>query len=398
MLLFHIGVLDALLRQHSIRFDLSKAIKQSSLASEPNASRTRAAKSQAVADELSRSVFPITAAKNISVTLQPTGAAISRSPESVSALHAASIAEPVVEFHHRQESPDIRDGITRFGAYDTEPHSVELVPLCAADTRGQMAALIERLKSGKYKYKGAERTFSTRFSYSSIVTAADVPSLHAECGRVLSEHPDWLGNAALNRLFLIYAPEQGYSLDDENSPYYRLKRLMLEAGIPCQMVDSPTLLNPDWKDLNLALNIIAKCGVVPWVLPDRMPDADFFVGLSYTQSNKHGSTRMMGYANVFNAYGRWGFYSANSEAFPYDMKRKPSIFTSLSNQHSNNCRHFQKRPRSISTTLRNFREMIEQRFLKRRGLCDPRGRTHSCGSTRNTTFAFTTEQAKVTAV
>jgi predicted HTH transcriptional regulator len=317
-----IGVLDALLRQHSIRFDLSKAIKQSSLASEPNASRTRAAKSQAVADELSRSVFPITAAKNISVTLQPTGAVISRNPESVSALHAASITEPVVEFHHRQESPDIRDGITRFGAYDTEPHGVELVPLCTVDNRGQMAALIERLKSGKYKYKGAERTFSTRFSYSSIVTAADVPSLHAECGRVLSEHPDWLGNAALSRLFLIYTPEQGYSLDDENSPYYRLKRLMLEAGIPCQMVDSPTLLNPDWKDLNLALNIIAKCGVVPWVLPDRMPDADFFVGLSYTQSNKYGSTRMMGYANVFNAYGRWGFYSANSEAFPYEEKTK----------------------------------------------------------------------------
>jgi len=29
---------------------------------------------------------------------------------------------------------------------------------------------------------------------------------------------------------------------------------------------------------------------------------------------------MMGYANVFNEYGRWGFYSANSEAFPYEQK------------------------------------------------------------------------------
>jgi len=50
------------------------------------------------------------------------------------------------------------------------------------------------------------------------------------------------------------------------------------------MVDTPTLQDPDWKDLNLALNIIAKCGVVPWVLPDAIPDADFFVGLSYTQT------------------------------------------------------------------------------------------------------------------
>jgi len=317
-----IRVLDSLLHHHQIGFDLSKAIKHSSLASEPNASRMRAAKTQAIAEDLASSVFPITAANSISVSLQPTGAAVSRNPDSISALHASTIGEPSVEFHHRQESPDIRDGITRFGAYDTEPHDVELVPFCTIDNRQQMSALIDRLKSGKYKYKGAERTFSTRFNYGTIVTAPDMQSLQAECSRVLSEHPDWIGNNALNRLFLMHTPERGYSLDDETSPYYSLKRLMLEAGIPCQMLDTRTLVDPDWKDLNLALNIIAKCGVVPWVLPDKMPDADFFVGLSYTQSQRQRAIRMMGYANVFNAYGRWGFYSANSEAFPYEERTK----------------------------------------------------------------------------
>jgi argonaute-like protein implicated in RNA metabolism and viral defense len=123
-------------------------------------------------------------------------------------------------------------------------------------------------------------------------------------------------------LFLVHAPEQGYSLDDEKSPYYKTKRLLLEAGIPCQMVDTPTLLNPDWKDLNLALNIIAKCGVIPWVLPDAIPDADFFLGLSYTQNQSRGGIRVMGYANVFNSYGRWVFYSANTEAFPYEERAR----------------------------------------------------------------------------
>lgn len=70
------------------------------------------------------------------------------------------------------------------------------------------------------------------------------------------------------------------------------------------MVDTPILRNPDWKDLNLSLNIIAKCGVTPWVLPDALPDADSFVGLSYTQSKRQGSEKLMGYANVFNEYGR----------------------------------------------------------------------------------------------
>ncbi len=118
----------------------------------------------------------------------------------------------------------------------------------------------------------------------------------------------------------MQTPESGYSLDDETSPYYRLKRLLLERGIPSQMVDSPTLANPDFKDLNLALNIIAKCGVVPWLLPGAIPDADFFVGLSYTQNYARGTKRTMGYANVFNNYGRWAFYSANTETFPFEKK------------------------------------------------------------------------------
>jgi argonaute-like protein implicated in RNA metabolism and viral defense len=88
------------------------------------------------------------------------------------------------------------------------------------------------------------------------------------------------------------------------------------------MVDTPTLVNPDYKDLNLALNVVAKCGLVPWVLPEGIPDADFFVGLSYTQSRGASGQRLMGYANIFNEYGRWLFYSGNTQAFDYNERTK----------------------------------------------------------------------------
>lgn len=97
-----------------------------------------------------------------------------------------------------------------------------------------------------------------------------------------------MGNQQVDRIFLVQTPEAGYASDDEISPHYRVKRFLLEYGAPCQMVDTPTLRNPDWKDLNLALNIAAKCNVVPWVLPD----ADFFVGLSYTQSTRRGQDQL----------------------------------------------------------------------------------------------------------
>ena len=66
------------------------------------------------------------------------------------------------------------------------------------------------------------------------------------------KHPDWEGERSLRRLFLVHTPEQGYAQDDVLLAYYCIKRLLLEKGIPCQMVDSPTLLDADWKDLNLA--------------------------------------------------------------------------------------------------------------------------------------------------
>lgn len=189
-----------------------------------------------------------------------------------------------------------------------------------------MELLIQRLKAGKYKYRGAERTFATRFSYSTIVTVNVPEELDKEIERILSEHPEWCGNAQLNRLFLVHTPEAAYSLDDETSPYYVAKRRLLEAGIPCQMVDTETLQNPDWKDLNLSLNIIAKCGITPWVLPENIPDADFFVGLSYTQSRE--GQKILGFANVFNSYGKWEFYTGNTVAFgAHDRSEEMAILS-----------------------------------------------------------------------
>jgi argonaute-like protein implicated in RNA metabolism and viral defense len=230
------------------------------------------------------------------------------------------LAEPQVEFSHNREASDIRDGITRFGSYDRTLRQIELVPICTPDLRDNMINLIERLRNGKYKYRGAERTFSTRLTYTGITVVPSPELMLKECHRLLSEHPEWKGNPNLNRIFLVYTPEQNYSSDDEESPYYQIKRFLLEQGIPCQMLDTPILKDPDWKDLNLMLNIIAKCGITPWVLSDAMPDADFFVGLSYTENRLRQSERLMGYANVFNQYGRWEFYTGNTNAFHSNEK------------------------------------------------------------------------------
>lgn len=316
----YISNIKQILKNKRISFDISREIKKHSLSIEPKASRIRNDKILATVEHISESMFPLKCGELI--------ASLNTAPENLyrndtkDGLVVKSLTEPSVEFNHHKETPDIRNGITKFGAYEDCRKTIELVPICNNNLRKQMSALIERLKAGKFKYSGSEKTFGTKLTYNSIITVNSEVDVLQECNRLLEDHPDWIEEHSLNRIFIVHTPEAGYSLDDENSPYYQVKRLLLENGIPCQMIDTPTILNPDWKDLNLSLNIISKCGVTPWVLPNKIPDADFFIGLSYTQSRKRGSKKLLGYATVFNEFGRWEFYTGNTNVFSYEERTK----------------------------------------------------------------------------
>lgn len=307
-----LGQIEILLQAEKIIVDLHAAIKRASLASEKAAARMRAEKIQQFVADIAAHVFPI-AFGEYGVSLCSSPVELREQGRNGTSLAVYRLNEPHVLFRDRNASSDVREGLTKFGSFDNDEHAIEIIPLCIDHFRSGMEGLIHRLMEGKFKYRGSERTFSTRFSYRSILNATSARDLDGETERLLKQNPDWIGDRKLNRIFLVQSPEAGYSSDDESSPYYVIKRRLLEAGIPCQMVDSPTISNPDWKDLNLALNITAKCGITPWVLPDRIPDADFFIGLSYTESRD--GTRIMGFANVFNNYGRWVFYTGNTSTF-----------------------------------------------------------------------------------
>jgi argonaute-like protein implicated in RNA metabolism and viral defense len=116
---------------------------------------------------------------------------------------------------------------------------------------------------------------------------------------------------------LVYLPKVG-DVGDAGHPYFRVKGLLAREGLVSQMVDEATLQNPTWRDLNLALDIYAKAGYVPWVLDEAIPNADLFIGLSSSQVKRNGVIlRMMGYVNVFDSYGRWQFYQGDTSAFSF---------------------------------------------------------------------------------
>ena len=310
--------MDAVVRSKAPDFDLPKAIKKAALSTARGSARLRAERIREAVNTIAHTVFPLSVGDS-AVNLETTPLRLVEDGDGKRAWRVGTINEPDVEFGRHHVTADIRSGITTYGAFADDPRDLEVVAVVQPGYEQRVRALVARLQSGAFKYKGSERTFSTRLRLAHIFAAQGI-GVDEECRRLVAEYSEWVGNERLDRILLVHTPEAGYSLDDVSSPYFNAKRTLLEAGIPCQMLDTPTLVDPDWKDLNLALNIVAKVGVKPWVLPESIPDADCFVGLSYTSSRHEGGDRLLGFANVFNEYGRWEFYSGGNSAVPYQER------------------------------------------------------------------------------
>ncbi|MCY3819522.1 MAG: putative DNA binding domain-containing protein [Gammaproteobacteria bacterium] len=309
---------DAVVHSRAPDFDLPKAIRKAALATAPGSARVRSERIHEAVRTIATTVFPLRVG-NSEVNLETTPLRLIENGDGKRAWRVETIDEPDVEFRRHHVTADIRSGITTFGAFADEPRDIEIVAVVQPGYEQKLRALVARLQSGAFKYRGSERTFSTRLRLAHVFVGQGI-GVDEECRRLVTEYGEWAGNERLDRIVLVHTPEAGYSLDDVSSPYFGAKRVLLESGIPCQMLDTPTLVDPDWKDLNLALNVVAKVGVRPWVLPESIPDADFFIGLSYTSSRQEAGDRLLGFANVFNEYGRWEFYSGGNTAVPYQER------------------------------------------------------------------------------
>ena len=315
------------LRYNKVQFDLQSKLKEASLLTLPNAAIERAKLTSQAVKALA-AIMPLKFnGFQFNIDYQPTfllNSPVVVSDEQditpLSVFH--DLQEPQVSFANKHQSVNILDGLNKFGSYINEARDITIVPVCTTEERQQMAGLIERLQIGKYKYEGSERTFGVKFIYETIYTTNTHDEIEAECKRIVQQHSVWEGDSSLSRIFLVSLPENKYSLDDHTSPYYGIKEFLFEKGIPCQMVNTPTLKNPDWKDLNSTLNIVAKCGLVPWVLSEKLPEADFFMGIAYTTArNSKNREKMMGFVSVFDEYGRWRFYKGES-VFSFEKKKE----------------------------------------------------------------------------
>ena len=292
---------------------LERSIKQYSFLTVANAPRARLDACTEFAEQLGERFFPIIEG-DITIRLESKATAL-RPPRFIT---GKDLQEPLASFDHVDQSKraqDILAGLTGFGAYDKPASTIRLALITTRESKQMMERLVERLNKGSQRYPGARKTFGGEISIHKPLVVGSI-----------NDYQDLITEFVRSKDFketdvaLVFLPEDG-NINDPHHPYYQVKGFLLKEGLVSQMVDKNTVYNPDWRDLNLALNIYAKAGNAPWVLDEAIPGVDLFIGLSSSQKHRGGRiVRMMGYVNVFDSYGRWRFYQGDSVAFDFSER------------------------------------------------------------------------------
>ncbi|MBI3301649.1 MAG: hypothetical protein HYZ72_06180 [Deltaproteobacteria bacterium] len=310
------------LRSEGVTFDLFKEVKRLSLSDKQGAARQRADQTRRLAVDLHKRVFPLQI----------------RNYEIILLVDPEPLEQPIFDLRDDLADPDpvfdkeghtrrtVLDGLTEIGSYTKPSEEISLAVLCTPDVARRLENLIEAVKRGSMRYRGLERTFRISFGQPLFILAdryEEYPARLREFDVRLQGKP--------RPFFLVYAPERTYSRADYEAPYYQAKYFLLEHGYPSQMVDEETVADPKMKELNLALDIFAKSGYVPWVLAEGLPGADLFIGLSFSSIRAAQQIhRIVAYVNVFDRYGRWQYYRSGTT--PIDYERRTEQFRVLVRQ------------------------------------------------------------------
>jgi hypothetical protein len=120
-----------------------------------------------------------------------------------------------------------------------------------------------------------------------------------------------------------------------DSPYFAVKPVLLERGLPSQMLTRFAFQKPEWKHVTIGSALFAKAGGIPWVLAEDIDEFDMIMGVSIgerisTTKRSGAKLRFVSYANVFDRLGRWMFFE--SMAAQYDYKNHEQQFAQLIEQ------------------------------------------------------------------
>jgi len=317
-------VIRSLLQELGHNFDVVGFQQEKSFLKSPVPSKDRFQKTQEIVrDYLVEKVhiFPLSIGQGVvDIDPEPTAVTGTRYPRS------GKLAEPLILFDKADSSAvhlQAYWGLRTFGPYTKNRPEIKLALMGSQVGLQNLRELVNTLNKGTRIMPGGVRQFfNTRFEVvdEELITNDGLESYIKAAQNV--------GARAQKRgveLVLVHLTRStsDFELD---TPYYNVKPILLEYGLPSQMISATKITGPNaqWLHADIASGIFAKAGGHPWVLAEDIQDFDviFGVGLSQaiSRTKRAGARpRYLGFANVFDERGRWMFFE--STAMRYDSER-----------------------------------------------------------------------------
>jgi len=178
-------------------------------------------------------------------------------------------------------------GLSNFGPYDSQyftPKEPTILVLSHHSLRGRISEFLGALEQGvpnsKYYPSGMARLLrlnKIRFMIQ------DVDGLSPESFEQAVDKALTRLDAPQYDIAIVVAQEEWKSLQPELNPYLRVKAKLLTAGVPVQSIKAANILRKDGYQFLLApitVQMYAKCGGIPWVLPAKSGvDVEIVIGI-----------------------------------------------------------------------------------------------------------------------
>lgn len=241
--------------------------------------------------------------------------------------NSISIKTPVFVFDYastktQNNFPDV--GLNTFGPYDSitfDTKSPTVMSICHSNSRGSFTSFLGALKEGLPNSNWFKKGLLKKYDLQKV--EFDIEEINnynfEEYERVIKN-----GNDVKPNLALIEIPDNFKQLNDAINPYFRIKAKLLSMEIPVQFVTISKVKKYDEFMLNsLALQIYAKLGGTPWVLPSsRSVDREIIIGIghSWIRTNKYKNAeqnRVVGITTFFSSDGQY-LVGDKVKDVPYD--------------------------------------------------------------------------------
>ncbi len=236
-------------------------------------------------------------------------------------------------------------GLSNFGPYDSpnfNPKAPSVLSICHRSNRGSFSNFLSSLHLGIPNSNYFKNGLLKKYDLHEI--SFDIQEIQdynvEEYFKIIKNNDEYKPDLAI-----IEIPDSFKRLSDDQNPYYKIKAKLLALEIPVQYVTSRIINNYDQYILNsIALQIYAKIGGTPWVLPSsRSVDREIIIGIGHSKIRQNqfsggNQERIVGITTFLSSDGQY-LLGDKVKDVPFDdyfnelLKSLKNSIKRLSNEH-----------------------------------------------------------------